>query len=288
MKSLSELDERARQFPKVRLAVANAVDASVLEAVVRADANDVADAILVGKESEIRRIADEHSIDLSITDIVDAPTDLAAAAKAVELVRSGVLGKIHTVRLWKNGGSPNYGYPREEEPPKELDWNTWLGPAPWRPYVRQRCHHTFRSFWDYSGGVYADFWCHIADIFFWSMNPGQPKTIEARGEVPDGIADTPAWIDVDYEFPDLKVYWTTRTPDVPGAAGKGQVRRERARRSPESCRQTSRYGPAAARTRRAARAGRVVRTLPAGPAATPNVSAARRSRASKPPRADIE
>ncbi len=141
--------------------------------------------------------------------------------RVVELVRSGVLGKIHTVRLWKNGGSPNYGYPREEDPPKELDWETWLGPAPWRPYVRQRCHHTFRSFWDYSGGVYADFWCHIADIFFWSMDPGQPTTTEARGEAPNGIADTPAWIDVDYEFPDVKVYWTSKTPDVPGAAGKG-------------------------------------------------------------------
>ncbi|MHC4712605.1 MAG: bifunctional enoyl-CoA hydratase/phosphate acetyltransferase [Planctomycetota bacterium] len=94
MKSFSELDERAKQFPKVRLAVANAVDASVLEAVVRADANDVADAVLVGKESEICRIADEHSIDISITDIVDAPTDLAAATKAVELVRSGECGVL--------------------------------------------------------------------------------------------------------------------------------------------------------------------------------------------------
>ncbi|MFQ6097894.1 MAG: gfo/Idh/MocA family oxidoreductase, partial [Armatimonadota bacterium] len=61
-----------------------------------------------------------------------------------------------------------------------------------------------------------------ADIFFWAMNPGQPVTIDARGETPEGIADTPARIDVDYEFPGgLKVYWTSRAPDVPGAAGKG-------------------------------------------------------------------
>jgi len=141
--------------------------------------------------------------------------------RVVELVRSGALGKIHTVRIWKNGGAGDFGYPPETDPPPELDWNLWLGPAPWHPYVPQRCHFNFRYFWDYSGGVYADFWCHIADICFWAMDPGQPRTIEARGEVPNGIADTPAWVDVDYQFPDVRVYWTTNTPDVPGAAGKG-------------------------------------------------------------------
>jgi len=101
MKSFSELDMRVKSFPKVRVAVANALDASVLEAVVKADAEDVADAILVGEKDEIRRIADEHSIDISITDIVHAPNELAAAAKAVELVRSGdcgilMKGYLHT------------------------------------------------------------------------------------------------------------------------------------------------------------------------------------------------
>ena len=101
MKSFSELDARVKSFPKVRVAVANALDASVLEAVVKADAEDVADAILVGDENEIRRIADEHSIDISITDIVHAPNELAAAEKAVELVRSGdcgilMKGYLHT------------------------------------------------------------------------------------------------------------------------------------------------------------------------------------------------
>ncbi|MGQ9730837.1 MAG: Gfo/Idh/MocA family protein [Candidatus Zipacnadales bacterium] len=142
--------------------------------------------------------------------------------RVVELVRSGVLGKIHTVRLWKSGGAGDMGYPEVTEPPPELDYDMWLGPAPWRPYIPQRCHYNFRFFWDYSGGVYADFWCHIADIFFWAMDPGQPLTVEARGEVPPGIADTPAWIEVDYEFPGgLKVFWTTNPPNVPGAEGKG-------------------------------------------------------------------
>ena len=54
------------------------------------------------------------------------------------------------------------------------------------------------------------------------MDPGQPLSVDARGSVPNGIYDTPSDISVDYEFPnDLKVYWTSSVPDVPGAAGKG-------------------------------------------------------------------
>jgi predicted dehydrogenase len=142
--------------------------------------------------------------------------------RVVELVRSGVLGKIHTVRIWKEGGSPGLGFPPDQDPPPTLDWDMWLGPAPWRPYNPARCHFTFRYFSDYSGGDFADFWCHIADIVFWALEPTGLRTISARGEEPlDGIADTPRWIDVDYEFDDLKVHWTTRAPDVPGAAGRG-------------------------------------------------------------------
>lgn len=142
--------------------------------------------------------------------------------RVVELVRSGVLGKIHTVRVWKEGGSPDLGFPPDQDPPPTLDWDMWLGPAPWHPYNPARCHFTFRYFWDYSGGDYADFWCHIADIVFWALEPTGLRTIAARGEEPhDGIADTPRWIDVDYEFDNLKLHWTTRAPDVPGAAGRG-------------------------------------------------------------------
>ena len=142
--------------------------------------------------------------------------------RAAELIRSGVLGPIHEVNLWMNGGSPGCGFPPDGDPPATLDWDLWLGPASRVPYNPAKCHGTFRYFWDYSGGVYADFWCHIADIAYWALDlRAAPRTIAARGETPgDGIADTPAWIDVDNEFDDLRLNWTSRTPDLPGAAGK--------------------------------------------------------------------
>jgi predicted dehydrogenase len=142
--------------------------------------------------------------------------------RVVELIRAGVIGKVHTARAWKNGGSPGLGYPPDQPPPPTLNYDMWLGPAPWRPYNPARCFFNFRYFWDYSAGVYADFWCHIMDLVFWALEPKGLRSIEARGEEPhDGLAETPQWIDVDYEFEDLRTEWRTDTPDVPGAAGRG-------------------------------------------------------------------
>ena len=138
--------------------------------------------------------------------------------RIAEIVQSGVLGKIHTVRLWKTGGSPGCGWPANEIPPGTLNWDRWLGPAPHTEYTPVKSHGSFRYFSDFSGGVFGDFWCHIADILFMSLNPSELSSINSRGEMPyDGIADTPKWIDVDFKFKDLDVYWTTEPPKVPGA-----------------------------------------------------------------------
>jgi phosphate butyryltransferase len=101
MKAFSELLAAVQAFPKKRVAVANAVDASVLEAVVKADADNVADAVLVGPAGEIRRVAAEKGIDLGVAEIVEAPDELSAAAIAVDLVRTSrcdilMKGYIHT------------------------------------------------------------------------------------------------------------------------------------------------------------------------------------------------
>jgi len=139
--------------------------------------------------------------------------------RIAEIIQSGILGKIHTVHLWKTGGSRGFGFPPVVNPPETLDWDMWLGPAPYSEYIPVKCHGTFRYFFDYSGGVFADFWCHIADILYFSLDPKELYSIEARGESPDdGIADTPRWIDVDFRFKDLDVFWTTTPPPFPRAA----------------------------------------------------------------------
>lgn len=140
--------------------------------------------------------------------------------RVVEILQSGAIGKVHTVRLWKTGSPPDLGQPKKQTPPSTLNWDMWLGPAPYVDYFPERCHFSYRYFMDYSGGIFADFWCHIADIAFWALQPQGLKSIQARGEAPEGIVDTPEWIEVDYEFENLNLHWTSVPPDVPGAADR--------------------------------------------------------------------
>jgi predicted dehydrogenase len=141
--------------------------------------------------------------------------------RVVEILQSGAIGDVHTVRLWKTGAPPKLGMPKPQQVPAHLDWDMWLGPAPFTEYFPERCHFNYRYFMDYSGGVFADFWCHIADVVFWALDPSGLKSIQARGEVDKGIGDTPQWLEVDYEFDGLNIYWTTTPPDVPGAKDRG-------------------------------------------------------------------
>ena len=138
--------------------------------------------------------------------------------RVVEIIQSGAIGKVHTARIWKTDYSPGLGRPKIQTPPKTLNWDMWLGPAPYADYFPERCHFTYRYFLDYSGGVFADFWCHIADVVWWAVQPKGLKSVIAKGEKTDGIADAPKWLVADFAFEDLNVFWTTLPPDVPGAA----------------------------------------------------------------------
>lgn len=135
--------------------------------------------------------------------------------RVVEIIRSGAVGKVHTVRLWKTGEPPILPTTDLRNPPSTLNWDFWQGPAPVRDYTKERCHFSYRYFMDYSGGTYQDFWCHIADIAWWAVNPTGLSSISARGEKISGQGDTPRWIDIDYQFENLKLYWTSSIPKVP-------------------------------------------------------------------------
>lgn len=137
--------------------------------------------------------------------------------RVVEIIKSGVIGDIKTVRIWKTGFSPGMGNPKPQPVPKSLNYDMWLGPAPKVDYIPERVHVNYRFFLDYSGGVFADFWCHIADIVWWAVQPKGLTSISAKGEKTDGMATAPKWLDAEFQFDGLKIYWTTDPPNVEGA-----------------------------------------------------------------------
>ncbi|MCX6868007.1 MAG: Gfo/Idh/MocA family oxidoreductase [Verrucomicrobia bacterium] len=106
---------------------------------------------------------------------------------AAELARSGRLGKIHTVhasilRLEES----HVWLPAEPEPDIDVvDWDRWLGPAPWRPYNKSYVQGRWRGYYDFHGGAALPEWgAHTVDICQWaaSADDTTPVEFEADGE----------------------------------------------------------------------------------------------------------
>lgn len=118
--------------------------------------------------------------------------------QACELVRNGRIGDVHTVRVGLPTG-PTCDPQPVMDVPEGFDYDFWLGPAPWAPYTKLRCHYQFRWILDYSGGQLTDWCAHHGDIANWGMGTEYtgPVEVEGSGEYPrDGLYNAA----VHYEF----------------------------------------------------------------------------------------
>lgn len=118
---------------------------------------------------------------------------------ACELVRNGRIGEIKDVKVTIPGNNrtcaPTW-IPLSA--PKELNYDMWLGPAPYAPYTEQRCHYQFRFILDYSGGQVTNWGAHYLDIAQWALNMDDsgPVKIYGKGEFPQtGLFNTATHVD---------------------------------------------------------------------------------------------
>jgi len=107
--------------------------------------------------------------------------------QAVELVRSGRIGRLHTVHVNIWGTSRECHFPARPVP-EGMDWDLWLGPAPWRPFHPALHPASWRAFRDYSGGSNTDWGAHHVDIAQWGIGASHggpiridPPSKEHRG-----------------------------------------------------------------------------------------------------------
>lgn len=145
---------------------------------------------------------------------------------AVNLVKSGALGKIQVCRAWWVGnGLKPIGRTQPTNPPPELDFDLWLGPAPRVPYHENRVHYNFRWFMDYAGGQMSNWGVHMADVVFWAMGVDAPISVSAAGgnyvmdddrALPGGTPDTLVAV---YRFPEFVLQWEHRFGNARGLDG---------------------------------------------------------------------
>ena len=122
--------------------------------------------------------------------------------QACELVRNNKIGKLQKVTT-HIGGIGAGSWQATQTPPPELDWNFWLGPAPYTDYTPNRCHYNFRWFSDYSGGKMTDWGAHHNDIAQWGIGADGSGPVEVDGKGvfhEDGPHDVPGSFEVKYKY----------------------------------------------------------------------------------------
>ena len=125
-------------------------------------------------------------------------------AEAKKVIESGQLGKIHSIRLASGRNIyPGFGKTPVEDPPAELDYDMWLGPAPKKPYQKHRSLYHFRWFWDYSGGQMTNLGAHLLDQVLWCMNAKGPSAVMSGGGrlALEDDGETPDTQDTTWQFP---------------------------------------------------------------------------------------
>ena len=131
--------------------------------------------------------------------------------KAIELVHSGRLGQITTASAWVGVNEWGIGE-TPAEVPEGLDWDRWLGPAPWAPFSQER-FGGFMGWHDYArGGQLTNWGVHLMDIVHWGIRKDRPLSVQAIGgsyrQAPG--ADNYETIEAILEYEGCNVTWEQR------------------------------------------------------------------------------
>lgn len=135
--------------------------------------------------------------------------------QAAYQIREGQLGRVKEVHIWTNRPIWPQGErrPMMKPVPSTLNWEAWLGPAPYRAYAEAAYHpFAWRGWWDFGTGALGDMACHTCNLPFMALNMRDPIAVEA--ECPEHDGDSyPTRSKIKFEFPELNgrapftMYW---------------------------------------------------------------------------------
>lgn len=123
--------------------------------------------------------------------------------KLCELIRNGAIGQLQKISVGLPAGTP---YPKEEPAPvpADLNYNLWLGPAPFHPYTPTRTEAMhWRQIRDYSGGLLTDWGAHLLDTAQVANGAEKSGPVEVEGTgkiVKDSMATMPVAFDLHYRY----------------------------------------------------------------------------------------
>ncbi|MGC1272911.1 MAG: Gfo/Idh/MocA family oxidoreductase [Planctomycetaceae bacterium] len=126
----------------------------------------------------------------------------------------GKLGKIAFVEVYCYYHMRAKGNPPDTDPPANLDYEMWTGPAPLRPYNKLVHPRSWRAFTEYGNGIVGDMCIHMLDMVRWMLDLGWPTSVSSEGGIyvdKDSKANISDTQTATFQFDDLPIVWTHRT-----------------------------------------------------------------------------
>lgn len=124
------------------------------------------------EENQLIRKACDKYTNLTFAVGTQRRTESATFVRAVNMVQKGLLGDIKRIVVGINPSTVGGPF-KKKEPPKELNWDMWLGQTPKVDYIPERCLYNFRWWYEYSGGKFTDWGAHFIDTATWAIEHDQ-------------------------------------------------------------------------------------------------------------------
>ncbi|MBN1816275.1 MAG: Gfo/Idh/MocA family oxidoreductase [Sedimentisphaerales bacterium] len=153
---------------------------------------------------EIMKAAREHKV---VTQLGNQGHSSGTIRTFCEWIWDGAIGDVHTIHAGCNANNSRMNQlsrvGEDHEIPPDLNWDLWLGPAPWRKYNPIYLPGSWRSWTPFGSGTIGDWICHVVDPVFWALDLGSPVSVQAQadGWNPEKHGDTyPPGETVKFEF----------------------------------------------------------------------------------------
>jgi len=179
-----ELLEKERGIDAVVISTPDHMHAAIASAAIKLGKHVYCQKPLTQTIHEARYLRDLAAQYKVATQMGNQGSAASGLRRGVEVIQAGVIGPVREVHVWTNRPIWPQGIPRPEGAdiiPATLDWEKWLGPAPYRPF-KKNVYHAFnwRGWFDLGTGALGDMACHTTNLPFRALNLGYPSSVELQ------------------------------------------------------------------------------------------------------------
>jgi predicted dehydrogenase len=156
----------------------------------------------------------------------------AAVREGIKLLHEGVIGELYMAKGLCYKWRASIGRAKEEPVPEGVHYDLWLGPAPVRPFTKNRFHYNWHWHWDYGNGDIGNQGVHQMDVARWGLDVGLPTRVQSMGDhfMFDDDQETPNTQVATFQYPDEKKmlvfevrHWITNGEDVGRNSAVGNI-----------------------------------------------------------------